>query len=866
MNNITGDKGLYNKFVSLDGDWTKNKVHTFVLIVLISYFATKILYSAAYKIYSYESLENEVLSFGLLMILTGIIFLACQIGNRDVLGGKSGANWLFFFGMMLGVNLPMVYRQTMFKDTSGDHDTHYLLYTLVIIIVLLCIGLTFVSTDKKGQYALYSFVLLVIAITTIMARINKMPNEEGFTVDIYTKGDGNDKLKKEIEQNEIELKMLRHQLSSMQKNNSDNTKKLNDLQHNHNQLLGSHTALLRSGDANYCDNDPQAKNKRRGDIANYYMAAGAFGISLLLTSDSKDKAVNGFISIIQGILLGGVISGLAVGVLKRKNICSSNGVTVPTGPSSPGGPSGCKPYIYELNDTANSILYVTAGVLIIGSFGAAFYLGRGKGLIWSLGLFFITLPVIALVLYVMVLGARKKVKNPHCTSSSSSSSSSPSSPSTPSSPSSPSTPSTPNTPSTPSSGPTTAPINTHLWPGTSSEPVIPIPSGGGSCGSDLGINSFLDSVSFPSLSEINEDTGTPSTQSTPSTSNDCSCDNLSNCTGKQSTIKKEKYNPIYLILLINLSIISIIGGIHGTMSGNMIKMGIFLAVIPIVLSTIFLPLFFKDLHKKLIFHYNLKKSYTKCCKSGGTGTQCFPHMTISDTKTYVIFIGSAIVSILIAVSAYHIMKNSLILIGGATFAAMCIIVVVILKVVLNMNRKTLGSIGLDAYLGLTDLIVAKKKTDIESSDVSIYAGFGDSEKKITGNDFTINKKYISDLQSAVDSDNNDHLCNNLNKEGMVTMPKNVCKILYYKNKSSDPCLFTNYKHKGCGTFETCTYSGKSTKLGDINLNEGFITIYTCTRNSWKCGAGILTIVLVLFLIMFLITYFVNKQASRVKAT
>lgn len=845
MSNITGDKGLYNKFVSLDGDWTKNKVHSYVLIVLIGYFATKILYSAAYKVYSYESLENEVLSFGLLMILTGIIFLACQIGNRSVLGGKSGANWLFFFGLMLGINLPMVYRETMFKDTSGDKDTHYLLYTLVIIIVLLSVGLTLVSTEKKMQYALYSFVLLVISITTIMARINKMPNEEGFTVDIYTTGDtdADKKLKEEIEQNETEINMLRNQLSNMQKTHGQTNKKLSDLEHNHNQLLGKHSTLFGNSDGDSSD----SKKGSKGDIANYYMAAGAFAISLLLTSDSKDKAVNGFISILQGILLGGVISGIAVGVFKRSSSCGGGGG--PSGPNGQSGPVGCKPYIYQLNDTANSILYVTAGVLIIGSFAAAFYLGRGKGLIWSLGLFFIALPVIALVLYVMVLGAREKVKNPHCT------------------------------PVTPSG----APQQMHLIPGIPSEPGLPIPGshsgrgGGGKCGTNTNITSFLNSISFPSLNSTGGSGGSGNSVVPqfepgpvipgPVIPGDCSCDNLNSCGGKQSVIKNEKYNPVYLILLVVLSIVSISGGIHEAMRGSMMSMIIFLAVIPVILSVIFLPLFFKDLHKKLIFHFNLKDTYTKCCQSGGNRTECFSHMTISNSKTYGLFIGSALILLLIGISGYTVLKNKLLLIGTVALTVICIITVVILKAVMKMNNF---HFGLDAYVGLTDLIVAKKKSDIESSDVSAFAGMQNAEKRITGDDFTINKKYKSDLQKNIDNEYTNSSCAVFNQGGVITMPKNVCKVLYYSSKRAKPCLITNYKHKGCDAFESCTYSGTSKVLGTganaVRLGDGFIEIYTCTRDSWKTGAGILSIVLVLVLIMFGVSYFVNKQASRVKAT
>lgn len=826
MDNITGDKGLYNKFVSLDGDWTKNKVHSYVLIVLIGYFATKILYSAAYKVYSYESLENEVLSFGLLMILTGIIFLACQIENRAVIGGKSGANWLFFFGLMLGINLPMIYRETMFKDTSDDKETHYLLYTLVIIIILLSIGLTLVSTEKKMQYALYSFVLLIISITTIMARINKMPNEEAFTVDIYTTGDSDSdkKLKDEINQNETEINMLRNQLKNIQKTHGQTDKKLSDLEHNHNQLLGKHSALLSSSNENSC---PQDQKKRKVDIANYYMAAGAFAISLLLTSDSKDNAVNGFISILQGTLLGGVISGIAVGVFKRSSICgtgdSSGGES---GPNDPSGYAGCKPYIYQLNDTANSILYVTAGILIIGSFVTAFYLGRDKGFIWSLGLFFIALPVIALVLYIMVLGAREKIKNPHCTSSGTSQ-------------------------------------NTHLIPGIPSEPGIPSRKNS-KCEINTNITSFLNSVSFPSFNR-SSNLISP-TQSDSVMTEGCSCNNLNSCEGKQSVIKNEKYNPVYLILLVVLSIVSISGGIHEAMRGSIMSMIIFLVLTPIILSSIFLPLFFKDLHKKLIFHFNLKDIYTKCCQSSGHKGECFSYISVSNSKTYGLFIGSAFILLLIGISAYSVLKNKLLLIGAVALSSMCIVTVIILKVVMKMNNF---HFGLDSYIGLTDLIVAKKESDVENSDISAFSGMQNAERRIRGDDFTINKKYTSDLQRNIDNEYTNSTCAVFNQGRVITMPKNVCKILYYSSKRAKPCLITNYKHKGCDAFESCTYSGTSNVLGSginsVQLGEGFIEIYTCTRDSWKTGAGILTIVLVLVLIMFGVSHFLNKQASRIKA-
>ena len=91
-------------------------------------------------------------------------------------------------------------------------------------------------------------------------------------------------------------------------------------------------------------------------------------------------------------------------------------------------------------------------------------------------------------------------------------------------------------------------------------------------------------------------------------------------------------------------------------------------------------------------------------------------------------------------------------------------------------------------------------------------------------------------------------------------------MLYYYDKRAKPCLITYYKHKGCGAFESCTYSGMSNKLGSTDLGDGFITIYTCTRNSLKVGVCVLSIVLVLVLIMFGVSYFINKQGMRVKAT
>lgn len=200
MSNISGDKGLYNKILSIDGDWSKNKVHIYILIIMIGYFATKLLYSIAYNLYSYESLENEVLSFGLLMILSAIIFLACNFDTRGIVGGKNGANWLFFFGLMIGINFPMIYKET-YKSDPDDNMTRYLFYILLVVIILLAVGLTLVSTEKKMQYVVYSFILVTITIATIMARVNRSKDEtEPFSVDIYTVGDSKQsetKLRKE---------------------------------------------------------------------------------------------------------------------------------------------------------------------------------------------------------------------------------------------------------------------------------------------------------------------------------------------------------------------------------------------------------------------------------------------------------------------------------------------------------------------------------------------------------------------------------------------------------------------------------------------------------------------------------------------
>ena len=100
---------------------------------------------------------------------------------------------------------------------------------------------------------------------------------------------------------------------------------------------------------------------------------------------------------------------------------------------------------------------------------------------------------------------------------------------------------------------------------------------------------------------------------------------------------------------------------------------------------------------------------------------------------------------------------------------------------------------------------------------------------------------------------------------MVIMPNNVCKIIYYDSKRANPCVFTNYNHKGCSSFESCTYSGKSNSLGDLDLNDGYVEIYTCSRDNWKISIIVISIIAFLILSMITTNYFITKKQMRIKS-
>ena len=55
---IAGNKGLFQKLMAADADWTKNRIHRFILVVLVTYFGVKLLYSAVYGDYSYQSMKH----------------------------------------------------------------------------------------------------------------------------------------------------------------------------------------------------------------------------------------------------------------------------------------------------------------------------------------------------------------------------------------------------------------------------------------------------------------------------------------------------------------------------------------------------------------------------------------------------------------------------------------------------------------------------------------------------------------------------------------------------------------------------------------------------------------------------------------
>ena len=106
-------------------NWNMHKMSLYYATVIIGYFGCKI-FMGFYKIYSVKQPDQEIQDFNSVIVLSLLTYIFTGMNARQVLGGKSKSNILFFVGYIVGLNYPAIkYRMDKMKfEGDGNPDMY----------------------------------------------------------------------------------------------------------------------------------------------------------------------------------------------------------------------------------------------------------------------------------------------------------------------------------------------------------------------------------------------------------------------------------------------------------------------------------------------------------------------------------------------------------------------------------------------------------------------------------------------------------------------------------------------------------------------------------------------------------------------
>jgi len=107
---------------------------TYLMALIIGYFVTQLIYPTFYKLTSPTTSHEKMIDLAVTLVLASIVYVVTNVPE---------ISWVFFIGMLVGLNYPAFYYTQIEPDnhnTVGAQATKDLLTTIVYVGLVALIG------------------------------------------------------------------------------------------------------------------------------------------------------------------------------------------------------------------------------------------------------------------------------------------------------------------------------------------------------------------------------------------------------------------------------------------------------------------------------------------------------------------------------------------------------------------------------------------------------------------------------------------------------------------------------------------------------------------------------------------------------
>jgi hypothetical protein len=166
-----------NMYVGGDNE---NILKIYLMVIIAGYFIVKIIYPLFYKMFPKIEFNKEIYNLSATVVLSMVAFILTNFWKVNV-------HWVFYLGMILGVNYPALYNRLLLPIESGtlsEQETQKLfgtmLYVKVIVILLFILYAAIVSSQRE-VYLLYLGGIILLMIGAMYVSYGKYKIELGLS-------------------------------------------------------------------------------------------------------------------------------------------------------------------------------------------------------------------------------------------------------------------------------------------------------------------------------------------------------------------------------------------------------------------------------------------------------------------------------------------------------------------------------------------------------------------------------------------------------------------------------------------------------------------------------------------------------------
>jgi hypothetical protein len=166
-----------NMYVGGDNE---NILKIYLMVIIAGYFIVKIIYPLFYKMFPKIEFNKEIYNLSATVVLSVVAFILTNFWKVNV-------HWVFYLGMILGVNYPALYNRLLLPIESGtlsEQETQKLfgtmLYVKVIVILLFILYAAIVSSQRE-VYLLYLGGIVLLMMGAMYVSYGKYKIELGLS-------------------------------------------------------------------------------------------------------------------------------------------------------------------------------------------------------------------------------------------------------------------------------------------------------------------------------------------------------------------------------------------------------------------------------------------------------------------------------------------------------------------------------------------------------------------------------------------------------------------------------------------------------------------------------------------------------------